>query len=133
MKTRNGLLPREMGMKKWVLLAVLAWPLGGCCVISCNARLPNSYIKVGSPVAAECTYEDKLGLRKFSAPGDVLGMPKNAPGVLVCTAKGYKPYRRTFLAEDWNPLTPISGDPDAMRYYIEVDLVLEPANPGAGK
>ena len=100
-------------------------PLGGCCVISCNARLPNSYVKVISNVEADCTYEDKLGVRKFKVPGEVLGMPKNAPGKLICQAKGYKPYSKTLLAQDWNPLTPISGDPDAMRYYSEIELIME--------
>ncbi len=122
-----------MGAKKWALLAGLVLPLGGCCAISCNGRLPNSYIKVSSSVPADCSYEDRLGLRKFAAPGEVLGMPKNAPGRLVCNAKGHKPYSKTFLAQDWSPLTPLSGDPDAMRYYIEVDLVLERANAEAAK
>lgn len=94
-------------------------------MISCNARLPNSYIKVISSVESDCTYEDKLGVRKFNAPGEVLGMPKNAPGRLNCRAKGYKPYTKTLLAQDWNPLTPISGDPDAMRYYAEVEIAIE--------
>lgn len=114
-------------MKKivWLSVSLLALPLGGCCVISCNARLPNSYVKVISSVEADCIYEDKLGLREFKAPGDVLGMPKNAPGKLVCQAKGYKPYSRTLQAQDWNPLTPISGDPDALRYYSEIEMAME--------
>lgn len=99
--------------------------LGGCCIVSCNGRLPNSYIKVGSAIQADCAYEDKLGTRYFKAPGEVLGMPKNAPGKLNCQAKGYKPYSRTLVAQDWSPLTPLSGDPEAMRYYVEIELALE--------
>jgi hypothetical protein len=112
-------------MFKPVLLAAMLLPLGGCCIISCNGRLPNSFIKVNSSIQADCTYEDRLGVRKFTAPGEELGMPKNDPGKLTCQAKGYKPYAKTFLAQDWSPLTPLSGDSDAMRYYLEVDLILE--------
>jgi len=47
---------------------------------------------------AECSFEDKAGVRKFRAPGEVLGMPKNAPGKLVCNAAGYQPFVRTVEA-----------------------------------
>ena len=114
-------------MIKPICLAAMLLPLGGCCVISCNGRLPNSFVKVNTPVQADCTFEDKSGLRTFKAPGDVLGMPKNAPGKLVCQAKGHKPYSKTFTAQDWSPLTPLSGDPEAMRYYIEIDVAPERA------
>ena len=108
-----------------LVLAALILPLGGCCAISCNGRLPNSFVKVNSVVQADCTYEDKLGLRSFKAPGEVLGMPKNAPGKLTCRAKGYKPYSKTLAAQDWSPLTPLSGNPDAMRYFSEIEMVME--------
>jgi hypothetical protein len=29
-------------------------------------------------------------------------------------------------AQDWSPLTPLSGDPDALRYFIEIDMAMEP-------
>jgi len=112
-------------MKRMVWLAAMVLPLGGCCIISCNGNLPNSFIKVASAVEADCTYEDKLGLRKFKAPGEVLGMPKNAPGKLTCQAKGYKPYSKTLMAQDWNPLTSLSGDPGALRYFSEVEMAME--------
>lgn len=119
-------------MRKWVWLAALAFPLGGCCAISCGDRLPNSYVKVSSSVAADCVYEDKLGQRKFSAPGQVLGMPKNAPGKLVCQAEGFEVYSRTLMPSDWQLLTSLSNDPDAVRYYSEVEAVFVPVG-GGGK
>lgn len=112
-------------MKRMLWLAAMVLPLGGCCIISCNGRLPNSYVKVISVTEADCTYEDKLGLRTFKAPGVVLGTPKNAPGKLTCQAKGYKPYSKTLMAQDWNPLTPLSGAPDALRYFSEVEMTME--------
>jgi hypothetical protein len=113
-------------LKSVVLLAAIAVSASGCCVISCNSRLPNSHLKVASSVQADCTFEDKAGLRGFKAPGSVKGMPKNAPGTLSCTAKGYQPFVRTVTAQDWNPLPDISGDPDALRYYVEIELVMAP-------
>jgi hypothetical protein len=107
-----------------VLLALVAGLASGCCAISCNTKLPNSHLKVASAIPADCTFEDKAGLRKFKAPGIVLGMPKNAPGTLTCTAKGYQPYTRTFTAQDWNPLTSLSGGADSLRYYIEIDMAM---------
>lgn len=120
-------------MKRLILPVVVALSLGGCCVISCNSRLPNSFVKVNSAVPATCTYEDKAGVREFAAPGEVLGMPRNGPGKLACSAKGYKPYTKTIGAQDWNPLTPLSRDADALRYYSEVELVLEAESPGAAR
>lgn len=111
--------------KNLLLLALAGVALSGCCVISCNSGLPNSFVKVATATPADCSYEDRAGLRKFKAPGDVLGMPKNAPGTLTCTAKGYKPFVRTVTAEGWSPLTPLSADPDALRYYIEIDMAME--------
>jgi hypothetical protein len=112
--------------RRRLLLAVAAFSLSGCCIISCNYRLPNSYLKVMTATPAECSFEDKAGVRKFRAPGEVLGMPKNAPGKLVCNAAGYQPFVRTVEAQDWNPLTPLSGDPNALRYFIEIDMAMEP-------
>jgi hypothetical protein len=112
-------------MKRVILMTAMVLPMAGCCAISCNNRLPNSYIKVISAIQADCTYEDKLGARKFTAPGEVLGMPKNAPGKLTCQAKGYKPYSKTIAVQDWSSLTPISGDPDAMRYFSEIEMAME--------
>jgi hypothetical protein len=120
-------------MKRMVWLAAMVLPLGGCCIISCNGKLPNSFVKVSSATEADCTYEDKLGLRAFKAPGQVLGMPSNAPGKLTCQAKGYKPYSRTLTMQDWNPLTPLSGDPDALRYFSEVEMTMEAGDAEAGK
>jgi hypothetical protein len=120
-------------MKRMVWLAAMVLPLGGCCIISCNGKLPNSFVKVSSATEADCTYEDKLGLRAFKAPGQVLGMPSNAPGKLTCQAKGYKPYSRTLTAQDWNPLTPLSGDPDALRYFSEVEMTMEAGDAETGK
>lgn len=115
-----------MDMPKYLpLLALIAVSSSGCCVISCNGRLPNSFVKVISATEADCRYEDKAGIRLFRAPGDVLGMPKNAPGKLSCTASGYKPFVRTLSADGWSPLTPLSNDPDALRYYIEIEMVME--------
>jgi hypothetical protein len=112
--------------KNLLLLALAGAALSGCCAISCNSSLPNSFVKVMTPTPADCAYEDKAGVRKFKAPGDVLGMPKNAPGTLTCTARGYKPFVRTVTAEGWSPLTPLSGDPDALRYFIEIEMSMEP-------
>jgi hypothetical protein len=111
--------------KNLFLLVLVGVALSGCCVISCNSRLPNSFVKVVGTTQADCTYEDRAGARKFKAPGDVLAMPKNAPGTLTCTAKGHKPFVRTVAAEGWSPLTPLSTDPDALRYYIEIDMAME--------
>ncbi len=110
-------------------LAAMFLPLGGCCAIACNGRLPNSHIKVVSAIQSDCIYEDKLGVRAFKAPGQVLGMPKNAPGKLTCRSKGYKPYSKTFVAEDWNRLAPLSGNPDDVRYYSEIEIVMEAESP----
>ena len=112
-------------LKYSLLLALIVGSSSGCCVISCNGRLPNSFVKVNTATEADCRYEDKAGIRLFRAPGDVLGMPKNAPGELTCTASGYKPFVRTISAEGWSPLTPLSNDPDALRYYIEIEMVME--------
>lgn len=113
-------------LKKLALLVAIATSMGGCCAISCNGRLPNSHIKVNSDIAADCTFEDKAGNRHFSAPGEVLGMPKNAPGTLTCKAKGYKPFQKTMTTQDWNLLTSLSEDPDAVRYFSEVKVIMEP-------
>ncbi len=120
-------------MKKIVLMVAVVLSLPGCCVISCNGGLPNSYIKVVSATEADCAYTDKLGVRKFKAPGEVLAMPKNAPGKLTCQAKGYKPYSRTLAAQDWTPLTALSGDPDAVRYFCEIEMVAEAVDAEAKK
>lgn len=112
-------------LKNLLLLSLLGASLSGCCVISCNTRLPNSFLKVATPTQADCVYEDRAGVRKFKAPGDVLAMPRNAPGTLTCTAPGYKPFARKVAAAGWNPLTPLSDDPDALRYYIEINMVME--------
>jgi len=114
-------------MKNPALLAVLSLSISGCCIISCNGRLPNSHIKVSSPVTADCVFEDKAGRREFTAPGEVLGMPKNAPGILTCNAKGYKSFSKTLTAQDWNLLTSLSEDPDAVRYFSEINVLMEPA------
>jgi len=108
-----------------ILMALIAAVTSGCCAISCNTRLPNSHLKVSSVTPADCTYADKAGVRQFKASGSVLGMPKNAPGKLTCLAKGYRPFIRTVTAEDWSPLAPLSGGTDAVRYYVEIEMVME--------
>ena len=109
-----------------VLLALVAVLTSGCCIITCNTRPPNSHIKVSSVIPASCTFVDKAGVRQFKAPGMVLGMPKNAPGTLTCTAAGRQAFVRTLTAQDWQPLTALSGDPEALRYYVEIELVMKP-------
>jgi hypothetical protein len=109
-----------------VLLTLVAVLTSGCCVITCNTRLPNSHIKVSSVIPADCIFEDKAGVRRFKAPGMLQGMPKNAPGMLTCTAAGHPTFVRTVSAQDWQPLTALSGDPDALRYYVEIELVMKP-------
>ncbi len=112
-------------MKKLAALSLIALSLNGCCIVSCNNRPPNSHIKVSTDIPADCTFVDKAGKRAFSAPGEVLGMPKNAPGTLTCNAKGYKSFSKTLNAQDWGLLTPLSGDPDAIRYFSEIHLTFE--------
>lgn len=112
-------------MKILVLSVATIFSLGGCCAISCNGRPPNSHIKVNSDIAAECSFEDKAGVREFSAPGKVLGMPKNAPGVLTCKAKGYKSFQKTITAQDWSKVTSLSEGPNDVRYFSEVEIVME--------
>lgn len=113
-------------MKRLVLPMAIALTTSGCCAIVCNTRPPNSHIKVDSELVAECSFEDKAGIRQFYAPGEVLGMPKNAPGTLTCNAKGYKSFTKTISARDWKPLTVASDDPESMRYFSEIQLTLEP-------
>ncbi|MDP2827601.1 MAG: hypothetical protein Q8O37_03245 [Sulfuricellaceae bacterium] len=112
-------------MKKMAALGLIALSVSGCCAISCNGRPPNSHIKVISDIPADCTFTDNAGKREFSAPGEVLGMPKNAPGTLTCTVKNRKPFSKTLKAEDWNLLTSLSDDPSAVRYFSEVVLSFE--------
>lgn len=114
-------------MRKLVLplAVVFASTLSGCCAVVCNTRPPNSHVKINSDILAECTFEDKAGARRIYAPGEVLGMPKNAPGTLTCNARGHKTFTRTITAKDWQPLTAVSDDPDAMRYFSEVNITME--------
>jgi len=114
--------------KNIVLLTLVAVLTSGCCVITCNTRPPNSHIKVSSVIPADCTFADKAGVRRFKAPGMVLGMPKNAPGTLTCTATGHQAFVRTLTAQDWQPLTALSGDPNALRYYVEIELIMKPGS-----
>lgn len=116
----------EGHMKKLAALGLIALSLNGCCIVSCNSRPPNSHLKVTSDIPADCTFTDQAGTREFSAPGEVMGMPKNAPGTLTCKAKNRKPFSKTLQAADWNMLANLSGDPAAVRYFSEVSLSFEP-------
>lgn len=112
-------------MKQLLALGLIATSLGGCCMVACNSRPANSHIKVSSNVPADCSFEDKAGLREFYAPGNVDGMPKNAPATLICKAKGYKLFQKQIKADDWNQIDPLSGDPLAIRYFSEVTVTME--------
>ncbi|MDP2783701.1 MAG: hypothetical protein Q8O38_03790 [Sulfurimicrobium sp.] len=113
-------------MKLLLALGLIATSLGGCCMVACNSRPANSHIKVSSNVPADCSFEDKAGLREFYAPGNVDGMPKNAPGTLICQAKGYKSFQKQIQAVDWSQIDSLSGDPLAIRYFSEITVILEP-------
>ncbi len=115
-------------MKRLLLLGLIATSLGGCCMVACNSRPANSHIKVNANVLADCSFEDKAGLREFNAPGKVDGMPKNAPGTLTCKAKGYKPYQKQVQATDWSKIDSLSGDPQAIRYFSEITITMETLN-----
>lgn len=115
-------------MKRLLLPVAVAFAVSGCCAITCNSRPPNSHIKVDSDIVAECTFTDKAGSRPFYAPGEVLGMPKNAPGTLTCNAKGYKPFSKTVNMQDWKVLTGDPGDPESMRYFSEITVTMEAIN-----
>lgn len=112
-------------MKRLLVLGLIATSLGGCCMVACNSRPANSHIKVDSNIAADCSFEDKAGLREFYAPGKIDGMPKNAPGTLKCQAKGYKPFQKQVQADDWIKIDALSGDPLAIRYFSEVSVTME--------
>ena len=112
-------------MKRLLALCLIATSLGGCCMVACNSRPANSHIKVSSNVPANCSFEDKAGLREFYAPGKVDGMPKNAPGTLICQAKGYKPFQKQVQATDWNKIDSLSGDPLAIRYFSEITVTMK--------
>ena len=112
-------------MKQLLLLGLIATTLGGCCMVACNSRPANSHIKVNSNIPADCSFEDKAGPRDFYAPGKVEGMPKNAPGTLICKAKGYKPYQKQINAGDWNQIDSLSGDPLAIRYFSQTTVTME--------
>lgn len=113
-------------MKQLLALGLIATTLGGCCMVACNDRPANSHIKVNSIIPADCSFEDRAGLRDFYAPGNVDGMPKNAPGTLICKVKGYKPFQKQINAEDWTRIDSLSGDPLAIRYFSEIHLAFEP-------
>lgn len=115
-------------MKRLFLPVAVAFTVSGCCAITCNSRPPNSHIRVESDVVAECTFADKAGSRAFYAPGEVLGMPRNAPGTLTCNAKGYKTFSKTVTAQDWKPLAGNPDDPDSMRYFSEITLTMQAIN-----
>lgn len=112
-------------MKRLLALGLIATSLGGCCMVACNSRPANSHIKINANVPANCSLEDKAGLREFYAPGKVDGMPKNAPGTLICQAEGYKPFQRQVQAADWSKIDPLSGDPLAIRYFSEITVTME--------
>lgn len=112
-------------MKRALMPVAVAFAVSGCCAVTCNTRPPNSHVKVSSDIVTECTFEDKAGIRQFYAPGEVLGMPKNAPGILTCNAKGYKTFSKTINAQDWSLLTAPSDDPDALRYFSAVSVTME--------
>lgn len=112
-------------MKRLLALGLIATSLGGCCMVACNSRPANSHIKASANVPAECSFEDKAGLREFHAPGKVDAMPKDAPGTLICQAKGYKPYQKQVLTGDWNQVDALSGDPRAVRYFNEISITME--------
>lgn len=114
-------------MKRLILPTAAALALSGCCAVTCNNRPPNSHLKVDSEIVAECNFQDKAGTRQFYAPGEVLGMQKNAPGTLTCNARGYKTFTRTISAQDWKPLTSPTDNPESMRHFSEIRLTLEPA------
>lgn len=112
-------------MKRLFLPVAVAFTVSGCCAITCNSRPPNSHIKVDSEIVAECTFEDKAGIRPFYAPGEVLAMPKNAPGTLTCNAKGFKTFSKTVNAQDWKVLAGQPDDPESMRFFSEVTIPME--------
>jgi len=112
-------------MKQLLVLGLIATSLSGCCMVACNSRPANSHIKVNSNILADCSFEDKAGMRQFSAPGKVDGMPKNAPGTLICKAKGYMPFEKQIKAADWNEIAALSGDPRATRYFSEITVTME--------
>jgi hypothetical protein len=112
-------------MKQLLALGLIATTLGGCCMVACNSRPANSHIKVNSNIPADCSFEDKAGLREFYAPGKVEGMPKHAPGTLICKAKGYTPFQKQINAGDWNQIDSLSGDPLAIRYFSEITITME--------
>lgn len=115
-------------MKQLFLLVLIATSLGGCCMVACNSRPANSHIKISANVPVNCTFVDKAGQREFYAPGKVDGLPKNAPGTLSCQAKGYKPYQKQVLAEDWTKIDSLSDDPRATRYFSEIAVTMEALN-----
>ncbi len=112
-------------MNRLFLPIALVFTMSGCCAITCNSRPPNSHIKVNSEIVAECSFADKAGIRPFYAPGEVLAMPKNAPGTLTCNARGYKTFSKTVSAQDWKVLAGQPGDPESMRYFSEVMVTME--------
>lgn len=112
-------------MKRLLALGLIATSLGGCCMVACNSRPANSHIKVNSSIPVDCTFEDKAGLREFYAPGNVDGMPKNAPGTLSCQAAGYKSFHKQVQAADWSQIDSLNGDPLAIRYFSEITVTIE--------
>lgn len=115
-------------MKKMAVLGLIALSLNGCCTVACSSRPANSHIKVNSNILANCSFEDKAGLREFYASGKVDGMPKNAPGTLTCQAKGYKTFQKQVEASDWSKIDSLTGDPLAIRYFSEITITMEKSN-----
>ncbi len=107
-----------------VVISIL--PLGGCCVVSCVDRPPDSQVRVQSDVPAVCVFEDRAGQREFKSPGKVIAKPKDGPATLRCTSPGYKPYTRTLTAGEWKDFMLLSSAPDDKRYFAEVVFVMEP-------
>lgn len=112
-------------MKRLLALGLITTSLGGCCTVACSTRPANSHIKVNTNIPANCSFVDKAGLREFSAPGKVDGMPKNAPGTLTCQARGYKAFSKQVDAAEWTRIDHLSGDPLATRYYSEIQITFE--------
>ncbi len=108
------------------VVAVVVFPLGGCCIVSCVDRPPDSQVRVQSDVPAVCVFEDRAGQREFKSPGKVIAKPKDGPATLRCVSSGYKPYTRTLTAGEWKDFMLLSSDPDDKRYFAEVIFVMEP-------
>lgn len=106
--------------------AVVLLPLGGCCIVSCVDRPPDSQVRVQSDVPAACVFEDRAGQREFKSPGKVIAKPKDGPATLRCTSPGYKPYSRTLMAGEWKDFMLLSSDPNDKRYFAEMVFVMEP-------